>query len=73
MSRFQVFKTDADLSQEPDNLVYEVGQFDIAETKMAYMFINDYPHVDYMIYDREKREIPLMLLTPETLQRRSEV
>lgn len=73
MARYQIFRTDADLSQEPGDLIAQSESYDIAETVMSSHFIQHYPHRDYMIYDATKREIPVALFTPRTLQQRGEV
>ncbi len=73
MPRFQVFQTDADFSQEPENMRFQSNSFDISETVACTLFVKHYPCQDFMVYDTEQKDVLLPLLTPNTLRLRGEV
>ncbi len=69
---FQLYETDADLSQDPSKLLYQNHSFDLVETVAAVEWCARDFGVDLMVYNQSTCEIKFTLLTPETHARRGE-
>lgn len=68
----EIYETDADLSQEPDNLRFQSFHRDMTETKAMLLFRASGYGKDFMIYNRKTKQIEMLLLTNATKARRGE-
>ena len=68
----EVYETDADFSMESKNLKHQGMHADMAETKMMLLFRASGYGKDYLIYNRNKKEIVAFCLTSQTKRLRGE-
>ena len=68
----EVYETDADFSMEPQNLKHQGFHPDMAETKMMLLFRASSYRKDYLIYNRDKKEVMVACLSDESRRRRGE-
>lgn len=68
----EIYETDADLSQEPGSLRFQSYHKDMAETKAMLLFRASGYGKDFMIYNRNTKQIVMLLLTNATKARRGE-
>lgn len=68
----EVYETDADLSHEPDNLLFQSYHKDMVLTKAVLLFRSGKFLKDFMIYNRRTMQIELLLLSSETIAKRGE-
>lgn len=68
----EIYETDADLSQEPDNLLFQSYHRDMVLTKAMLTFRATGYVKDFMIYNRKTMQIEMLLLSDETIARRGE-
>lgn len=69
---FEIYETDADLSQEEKAIRFQSYHRDITETKAMMLFREHGYKKDFLIYNRKSMKIELLLLSDETAQRRGE-
>lgn len=68
----EIYETDADLSQEPDNLLFQSYHKDMVLTKAMLLFRASEFMKDFMIYNRKTMQIEMLLLSNETIAKRGE-
>jgi adenylate cyclase class IV len=68
----EIYETDADLSQEPENIRFQSYHRDMIETKAMLLFRASGYNKDFMVYNRKTMQIEMLLLTNSTKAKRGE-